>query len=132
MRPHVLLSALVLVPLASSVLASCASTPGPVRPESSTHISADEITTLNATTAYQIIQRTRAEFLHVRGPVSILTTASPAPIVYVDNVRYGTVSALRNISATDVMEIWFLSSRDATTKYGTGHMGGVIEIVTKR
>ncbi|HJR62621.1 MAG TPA: hypothetical protein VJ803_02905 [Gemmatimonadaceae bacterium] len=127
MRRRLLLLFLLVAPLAA-----CASTPTPVSPESSSHITADEIASLNATTAYQIIQRTRAEFLHSRGPVTILTGASSSPIVYVDYVRYGSVSALRGISASDVAEIWFLSSRDATTKYGMGHAAGAIEVITKR
>ena len=127
MRRRLSLAFLLMAPLAG-----CATTPSPVSPESSSHITADEIAALNATTAYQIIQRTRAEFLHSRGPVTILTGASSSPVVYVDNVRYGTVTALRGISASDVAEIWFLSSGDATTKYGMGHAAGVIEVVTKR
>jgi len=52
--------------------------------------------------------------------------------VYVDNISYGDLSSLSNLNATQISEIRFLNSRDATTVWGTGHMGGVILVTTKR
>ena len=49
-----------------------------------------------------------------------------------DDVAYGGVATLSNVNARLIKEIQFFSSRDATTKWGTGHMGGVILVTTKR
>ena len=35
-------------------------------------------------------------------------------------------------SATQILEIRFVKSSDATTAWGTGHMGGVIHVIMKR
>ena len=51
--------------------------------------------------------------------------------VYVDGIRIGTVQALSGIPATNVREIRRLDTRDATTRFGTGHTAGAILIFTK-
>jgi hypothetical protein len=38
---------------------------------------------------------------------------------------------LRTISARDVQYVRFLSAPDATTRFGTGYISGVIEVVLK-
>jgi len=37
---------------------------------------------------------------------------------------------LARIPASDVKSIHHLNGRDATTRYGTGHGGGVLEVAT--
>ncbi|HET7584681.1 MAG TPA: hypothetical protein VFK13_07235 [Gemmatimonadaceae bacterium] len=94
-------------------------------------ISADEVRRSGGRTAYEVIERVRSEFLYNRGPVTVLTTASPVPIVYLDHVRLGTLEQLRTIAAGDVAEIHLLTASEATLKYGTGHSGGAIEVYTR-
>ncbi len=52
-------------------------------------------------------------------------------MVYLDGMRTGGVPVLRNIDANNVREIRYVPARDATTKYGTGHSQGVIEVRTR-
>lgn len=87
-----------------------------------------------AANAFQIIQKLRPQMLRSRGLASPSdrTGESVQPKVYVDNVEYGTMGQLSNVNASQIREIRFLSARDATTRWGTGHMGGVILITTKR
>ena len=61
----------------------------------------------------------------MRAPNSLL------PVVFVDNVPQASIESLRGISARDVQYVRFLSAADATTRYGTGYMAGVIEVVLK-
>ena len=88
----------------------------------------------DASNAFQIIQKLRPQMLRTRGLASPSdrTGESVQPKVYLDNVEYGTMAQLTNVNASQIREIRFLSARDATTRWGTGHMGGVILITTKR
>jgi hypothetical protein len=54
------------------------------------------------------------------------------PLVYVNGVRYGEPQTLRNLRVQEVEEIRFISATDATTRWGTGHTGGVIEVMLRR
>jgi hypothetical protein len=87
-----------------------------------------------ASNALQIIEKLRPQMLRSRGlgsPTDV-TGETSRPKVYVDNVSYGDVSTLTNLNSSQVREIRFINSRDATTQWGTGHMGGVILVLTKR
>lgn len=80
--------------------------------------------------AYDAVRRLRPEFLRNRGARS-LGDARPEPlVVYLNGVMAGGVEALNQIPATDVRSIRYLNGRDATTRYGTGHGGGVLEVAT--
>ena len=88
----------------------------------------------DAANAMQIIQKLRPQMLQGRGLSSPTdpTGETARPKVYVDNVSYGDMGTLSNLTATQVFQIQYLNSRDATTRFGTGHMGGVILVTTKR
>ena len=43
-----------------------------------------------------------------------------------------TLAHLHRMSIDDIETMRYLSSSDATTKYGTGYVGGVIEVTTRR
>jgi len=111
-------------------LAACASTR--VRPSrSSDLITADEIEAASVSNAYDAIARLRPAFLRGRGQSSIQTPGSDLPIVYVNGLRTGTIEHLRSIPAQDVQQIRYINATDATTRFGTGHTGGVIEVTTR-
>lgn len=87
-----------------------------------------------ATNAMQIIQKLRPQMLRSRGVISPNDPNgdSTLPKIYVDNVSYGTVESLSNINASQIKEIQYIKATDATTRWGTGHAGGVILVVTKK
>jgi outer membrane cobalamin receptor len=91
-------------------------------------ITAAEIEAINVSNAMDVIQRLHPEFLRGRGRNSISAAEAQYPIVYVDGVKAGELEVLRTIPAHDVREIRFVSAADATTRYGTDHTGGVIEV----
>jgi len=96
-------------------------------------ITEEEIERSQAPTAYEVIQRLRANFLSYRGETSLDKNKSqPYPTVYVDGQEYGPLSSLRNIPASQIATIRLYRSWEATTKYGTGNMGGVIAITTRQ
>jgi outer membrane cobalamin receptor len=96
-------------------------------------ITQDEIEASRAPTAYEVIQKLRANFLTYRGETSFDRSKSqPYPTVYLDGQQYGSVGMLRNIPASQVATIRLYRAWEATTKFGTGNMGGVIAITTRQ
>ncbi len=53
------------------------------------------------------------------------------PVVFVDRSRRGEIRELELIAADDVERIRYISARDATTRYGTGYPGGIIEVISR-
>jgi hypothetical protein len=94
-------------------------------------ITTEEIQAANVETAYDVITKFHANFLHSRGPNSILLKQPKEPTVFLDNVEYGTIASLRNIPASNVAEIRFIEGWDAMTKYGSDHVAGVIQVYTR-
>jgi hypothetical protein len=95
-------------------------------------ITQEEIASVQAQTAYDIIKKRRANFLSYRGETSLYNTSSPEPTVYVDDQMYGPLSILASIPAQQVASIRLYRAWEATTRYGTGNMGGVIAVYTRR
>lgn len=94
-------------------------------------ITEQDIARVNVRTAYDAVVRIHANFLTRRGSTSLLGTSNPEPNVYLDDVFIGPVSQLRNIQASDVASIRLYRAWEASTRFGSGHMGGVIEVYTK-
>jgi outer membrane cobalamin receptor len=96
-------------------------------------ITEDEVEASRAVTAYEVIQKLRANFLTYRGETSFDRSKSqPYPTVYIDGQEYGQISSLRNIPASQVATIRLYRSWEATTQFGAGNMGGVIAVTTRR
>ncbi len=95
-------------------------------------ITQDEIVASVAVDAYDAVVKLRPNFLASRGRTSFRTNESVLPTVFVDGLEYGPISTLKLIPATDVAEIRFFRSWEATTAFGTSFMSGVIAVTTKR
>ena len=114
------------------LLAACGGAGRQTTPRSNRDvITREQIDQAQTSDAYILIQRLRPDYLRPRGGPSI-NRGAPLAVVYVDGVRRGDPGVLRNIRPDDVQEIRFHSSSDATTRWGTDHAGGVIEVLTRR
>jgi hypothetical protein len=123
-------AALVLV---AGVIACATPRLGPGDVSNSQVITEEEISASHASTAYDAIQKLRANFLSNRGETSFDKSKSqPYPTVYVDGQEFGPISSLRGIPAAEVASIRLYRSWEATTKFGTGNMGGVIAVTTRQ
>lgn len=121
-----------LVGLSALVLAACVRA-GRGAPATSMYLDEDAIEALHASSAYDVVAMTHGEFLHSRGRESMDPKVPPVPAdVYVDNSYYGNVNTLRTIAASELGGIRFYQGYDAQLKFGSGHMGGVIQLITKR
>lgn len=94
-------------------------------------ITFEEIESAHARTAYDLVMKFRSNFLHSRGRNSILLKTPSEATVYLDEVEYGAVASLRSIPASHVAEIRFIEGWDSMAKYGSDHIGGVIQVVTR-
>jgi hypothetical protein len=98
---------------------------------SSDLITRSQIESLEDRTAFDVVQLLQPRWLtaRMRG-----TLGNPTPVyaqVYVDGLRYGPLESLYQIPTNTIERIEYLGSLDATTLYGTGHMGGAIRVVTR-
>lgn len=123
-----------LLALLPAVVFSC-SPPRVARGESSkSHlITENEIDASHGATAYEVIRELRPNFLTYRGETSFDRSKSqPYPTVYLDGQEFGSILILGTIPAPQIATIWLYRSWEATTEFGTGKMGGVIAITTRR
>jgi hypothetical protein len=80
--------------------------------------------------AYDAIQRLRPNWLNPRGATSIVAAGSRLPAVLINNTRQNAES-LRTLAVSDVESLRFVEARDATTRFGTGYVNGLIEVVPR-
>jgi hypothetical protein len=85
---------------------------------------------INANNAFDAIERLRPQWLQPRGPSSVTQPEGDWPLIYMDNVRAGDVNILPTIPIDDIGQIRFVNPSDATTRWGTGVTGGVIQIIS--
>ncbi len=96
-------------------------------------VNEDDITALRAVTAYDVVSRTHGEYLHSRGRQSMSSKMLEVPAhVFVDDTYYGDIQTLSSIPASNLSEVRFYQGYEAQYKFGSGHMGGVIQLITKR
>ena len=126
-------SARFLVVLAATLGWGCSQTSsgGSLPPRRSNVISQEEIVSSAATTAYEAVRQLRSQWLQARGPDLITVGGRTSARVAVDNVIRGGHDELTMFDVNDVWEIRFISASDATTRWGAGVSGGIIEVITK-
>lgn len=129
MTRHALLRTALIVALL--VLHACAST-GSSSPASgnSNVITRDDLVGLERLTALQAVERLQPRWVQTRGLDSF--EESNEVVVYIDGTRMGGPEELRRLNATQVGEIRYLDSRQATTQFGAGHPSGAIFVLTQR
>jgi hypothetical protein len=121
---------LVIVALAALALSACTTTGGRAL-GSNDQITRAQLEALESMSAYDAIQRLRPTWLQSRGPTS-LAGGPTLPQVHINDSRSRTLEELRTLPVTEIETMEFRSASDATTLYGTGYPGGVIEVRTRR
>lgn len=90
-----------------------------------------ELESVAASDAYEAIQSLRSRWLRSRA-ARTPSDPNPEPVVYVDGTPRGGLQELRSLSVQDIETINFINGPDATTRWGTGHHAGVIDVRTRR
>jgi hypothetical protein len=122
---------IVRILLLSLALGACTHT-GQKSGRDSNVITEEEIDASGGATAYDVILKVRGNFLSDRGKTTILGAAPNKPSVFVDGVHFGEISALRSISARQLTSIRLYRAWEAQQKFGSGFVGGVIELSTRK
>lgn len=55
-----------------------------------------------------------------------------SPTVFVNGIQASSPRVLRDVPASDVVEVRFLRGFEATTRYGSIHSGAVIEVTLRK
>ena len=96
-----------------------------------------EVAMTRYSNAFEMVRALRPNMLAARGLAAGPQSRSPiweqnsGIKVYLDGFRYGGVESLAMISASNVIEIRWLSPMDATTRFGTGNMAGAIAVTSR-
>lgn len=80
--------------------------------------------------AYDIVRQLRPEWLNSRPPTVFGQTGPQTVPVYLDDFRYGEIESLRGIHLQTISSIRFVPPSIATARWGTGHVAGVIQVIT--
>jgi hypothetical protein len=118
----------LLVLLAAACSATGGGGGGSGNPDLITRAQIDE---MPEATAFTIVQRLKRQWLRARTQA---TLANPEPVyaeVFVDEMHFGDIDSLSRVSSINIETIQYFGATDATTRYGTGYMGGVIRINTR-
>ena len=120
------------------LLVGCASSHAATAKQNQNLITTEEITQSSASNAYDLIQRLRPNYLRTRGAVHGAPSADGTNhleavdlVVYLNENRLGGTDELRHIVTSEIREIRYYSASDATTKWGTGHSAGAIQVVSR-
>jgi hypothetical protein len=100
------------------------------RPSTRGTITRADLDKTTYTSAYHAIQSLRPVWLYHQANATI-SNPDPLPVVYLDGVRTGDLEQLHWMSADELETIARLSPADATTRFGTGHSAGAIDIRTR-
>lgn len=95
-------------------------------------IGLDEIEASNTTNAWDLITQVRPNWLRGRGTPSLRNSQVPLPVVYLEDRRQGDLNVLRSFPTGGIEELRYISATTATTRFGNGHSGGVIQIVPRK
>jgi hypothetical protein len=125
------MNAVLVIGLAGVVAGACAGgTPGGgPAPRRGSVITRAELDRVPGASVYDAIRQLRPTWLN--RPLTPTGSGANPIMAYVDRQQYGTVADLRNIPTEQVERVEFISATDATTRYGTGHASGAIEVTTK-
>ncbi|HYC52997.1 MAG TPA: hypothetical protein VEB19_17955 [Gemmatimonadaceae bacterium] len=94
-------------------------------------LTAAEIVAARVTDVYQAVTQLRPEFLRRRPAAMPYTPSTIANvIVYVDEMPFGSMEALRYIPLDRVRLIRYVRPNEANLKYGGSHPGGAIIVTT--
>jgi hypothetical protein len=121
--------------LAALLLAACGAAAAGSAPSATQRtslygpISLEEIRASSASNGYDLVRALRPNWLHVRGQTRV--SAQDRIIVYMNNVRMGPVSTLRDISTADIRVVEFFDPRRAQLRFGSGHEAGAILVSTR-
>jgi hypothetical protein len=95
-------------------------------------ITREQLEAMPSTTARDVIDRLHRDWLRGRGGTIQSATGRVYPKVFVDSRPYGEIDVLYGFGTETIEEIRYISASDATTRFGTGYPGGIINLIMRR
>ena len=125
-------AALMLAAFTLAITVACSTTSSARRPGSSPPglITMDEVNATRYSTALEVVQALRPQWLRGRGRTSV--NLSESVKVYLDDSPLGEPEQLRSISARSIASIRYLDGNEATQRWGMDHGQGAIMVSTRR
>ncbi len=127
---------ILLLAFVAAVASACATTgttqgANSGRPSHSANIiTEDELAQAQEGDLYTAIQRLRPNFLLTHGATS-LNLSNSVQVFLDNNSHLGDVNSLRQINTSDVKQVQYFSSTEATQRFGTGVPNGAILVIRK-
>jgi hypothetical protein len=117
----------------------------PTASERRRRIGTDEVREARVSSAYDLVQALRPQWLRARGndimrvgivqtpkgPIPGVVDESPI-LLYVDNRLVGEIEMLRSIPLGEVDQVEYYDAAEAQQRWGIGHPQGAIHILTRR
>lgn len=122
----------VLAAVMMAIMVACSSVSSTRRPGSSQSglITMDQVNATGYSTAFEVVQALRPQWLRGRGRTSV--NLSESVKVYLDDSLLGEPEQLRNITARSIGSIRYLDGNEATQRWGMDHGQGAIMVSTRR
>jgi hypothetical protein len=95
-------------------------------------VSARELQSVSAGSAFEALRRVRPELLFQRSTKTPADAYGGYAVVYLDGKLQGSLDVLNMIPVDAILGIQYLSGVEAQTKLGKFHSGGVIDVRTRR
>lgn len=121
-----------LAPAILLLFAACSATPDARRSNAVDPflITPEELQASRYTTAFQVVQSLRPQWLRLRGPTSLGQGESVK--VYLDGSLLGGPEQLQQITTRSISSIRFLDGNEATQRWGLDHGQGALVVSTRR
>ena len=81
---------------------------------------------------YEAVRALRPRWLQARAGATFSSATQQTAMVYIDGQLRGGLDEMWRLIPGEVSELRFMSASDATTRFGTNHIGGAIVITTRR
>lgn len=125
MRRTRFVASLAIIVLAAACASGGASSTGERTGRNRNVISAEELGEIQVQNALEAVRQLRPAWLTPRGRAGL-------PVIYRNSTRWGRDPlSLQTIDIHSIEEIRYYNASDATTRWGTGVAGGVIQVITQ-
>lgn len=93
-------------------------------------ITRSQIEALPEGNAFTVVERFKPHWLNARTQATPWNPEPAYAMVFVDELRFGPMYTLSQISTARIDRVEYINATDATIRYGLGYVGGIIHVIT--
>ena len=94
-------------------------------------VTREELAEVGSGSVYDAIVRRHGLFLKDRGRTSIYGKNIPRAVVFIGDTEYGMIETMRNLPADRYESVRYYPDTEASAKFGSQYMGGVIQLLPR-